>query len=119
VDGRASAKPPPSSRSPRVSPGAASEGQGAGGEDANKKIMAVCRDVLAPLIRADGGEMYIVKIAGDDVHIHLSGACSGCPGASSTRDRILAPILTGAIPKARVVLTTGVRIPEGATKLEG
>jgi Fe-S cluster biogenesis protein NfuA len=88
-------------------------------DEGNQKIVSVCRDVLAPLVRADGGEMYLVKIAGDDVHIHLAGACSGCPGSSLTRDRILAPILAGAMPKIRVVLTTGVRIPEGATKLEG
>ena len=88
------------------------------GEDAQAKALAVLTDVLAPLVRADGGEMYLVKITGDDVHIHLAGACSGCPGSALTRDKVLAPILAGALsPKARVVLTTGVRVPEGATKI--
>lgn len=84
---------------------------------ARDEIAKICREILAPLVRADGGEMYLVKIAGDDVHIHLAGTCAGCPGASLTRDRILAPILTAAVPKVRVVLTTGWRVPEGAEKL--
>jgi Fe-S cluster biogenesis protein NfuA len=89
-------------------------------EAPSEKVIALLSEVLAPLVQADGGEMYLVKIAGDDVHIHLAGACSGCPGSSLTRDRILAPIVAGALsPKARVVLTTGVRVPEGAQKLGG
>jgi Fe-S cluster biogenesis protein NfuA len=97
-----------------------------GGKDAkdealarHDRVLGILTDVLAPLVRADGGELYLVKITGDDVHVHLAGACSGCPGASVTRDRILAPLVTGVLSgKARVVLTTGVRIPEGATKIE-
>jgi Fe-S cluster biogenesis protein NfuA len=86
-------------------------------EGPSKEIVSqICRDVLAPLVRADGGELYLVQIAGDDVHIHLSGTCAGCPGASLTRDKVLGPIITAAMPKARITLTTGFRIPDGATK---
>jgi Fe-S cluster biogenesis protein NfuA len=82
-----------------------------------EQIERVCRELLAQLVRADGGEMHLVRIEGDDVHIHLSGACAGCPGAALTADRVIEPALRAAEPKVRVVLTTGVRIPPGATRL--
>ena len=75
------------------------------------QIERICREILAPLIRADGGEMHLVKLEGDDVHIHLSGACAGCPGAAVTNDQVILPALRSASPKVRVVLTTGIRIP--------
>lgn len=81
------------------------------------QIAKVCREILAPLVKTDGGEMYLVKFDGDDVHIHLAGACAGCPGSTLTSDKVLLPALRTAAPKVRIVLTTGVRIPEGAEKL--
>jgi Fe-S cluster biogenesis protein NfuA len=96
----------PSSRGP--------EQQGKGWD----QVAKVCREILGPLVHADGGEMYLVSVSGEDVHIHLSGTCSGCPGAALTRDRVLSPVVQSALPKARLLLTTGVRIPDGALKIE-
>jgi len=73
------------------------------------QIERICREILAPLIKADGGEMQVVKIEGDDVHIHLSGACAGCPGSAVTQDQVILPALRAAAPKVRVTLTTGIR----------
>ena len=86
-------------------------------EREKEQIGRVCGEILAPLVRADGGEMYLLRIDGDDVHIHLAGACAGCPGAAITSDTMILTVLRTVIPKVRVVLTTGVRIPEGAQKL--
>lgn len=83
-----------------------------------EQIVKLCREILAPLVRADGGEMYVVSVSGDSVHIHLSGACSGCPGASFTREHVIEPLVDAAIPKARVILTTGLKPPPGATKID-
>jgi Fe-S cluster biogenesis protein NfuA len=80
-------------------------------------IERICRDMLAPLIKVDGGEMYLVRVDGDDVYIHLAGACAGCPGAAITHDKVLEPALRAAAPKVRVVLTTGIHVPDGAQKL--
>jgi Fe-S cluster biogenesis protein NfuA len=82
-----------------------------------EQIERSIREVVAPLVRTDGGEVYLVRYDGDDVHIHLSGACAGCPGASLTSSNVIVPALRGAAPKVRVVLTTGVGVPEGARKL--
>jgi Fe-S cluster biogenesis protein NfuA len=87
-------------------------------EDSIKEqITRICREILAPLVKTDGGEMFLLRVDGDDVHIHLSGACAGCPGASMTGDKVFLPALRTALPKVRVVLTTGIRVPEGAQRL--
>jgi len=78
----------------------------------------ICRDVLAPLVRADGGILYLVSAGADDVHIHLAGTCSGCPGAAITRDRMLEPAIKSVFPKAKLRLTTGVRVPPDAEKID-
>jgi len=81
-------------------------------------VAKLCREVLAPLVRADGGVLYLVSVTADDVHIHLAGTCSGCPGASITRDRLLEPALTTVAPKAKLRVTTGWRVPNDAEKIE-
>jgi Fe-S cluster biogenesis protein NfuA len=88
-----------------------------GFDEGIEELLRVCRDVLAPLVAADGGVMYLVKAVGDDVHLHLTGTCAGCPGASLTRDGVIAPVVRTVRPKARVVVTTGFRVPEGAKSL--
>ncbi len=75
------------------------------------QIDRICREVLAPLVRADGGELHLIGYDGDEVHIHLTGVCAGCPGASLTGEKVIVPALRTASPKVRVVLTTGVRTP--------
>jgi Fe-S cluster biogenesis protein NfuA len=86
-------------------------------DDVKENIAKICREILAPLVRSDGGEMYLVRLEGDDLHIHLSGTCAGCPGVSLTGDKVILPALQAAAPKLRVVVTSGVKPPEGAEKL--
>ena len=87
-------------------------------EDPDRILLAkACKDVLAPLVHADGGELYIVRVSSDDVHLHLAGTCSGCPGASFTRDAVITPIVRTVLPKVRVIVTTGFRIPQGAERI--
>ena len=62
------------------------------------QIERVCREVLAPIVKADGGEMYLVRWDGDDVHVHLAGACAGCPGSST--DRRQHPLAGRALARA-------------------
>jgi Fe-S cluster biogenesis protein NfuA len=85
---------------------------------AKEQISKICREIVAPLVTTDGGEIYLVRFDGDDVHIHLAGTCAGCPGASITGDKVILPALRAAVPKVRLVVTTGIRVPDGATKIE-
>lgn len=82
------------------------------------QVTKALSEFVAALVKADGGELYLVSATQDDVHLHLSGTCAGCPGATMTRERLLEPAVHGAAPKATVKVTTGWRVPEGAKKVE-
>ncbi len=81
-------------------------------------VAKACREVLAALIEADGGRMFLVAATNEDVHIHLAGTCSGCPGAELTTSQIVAPALERVVPKAKVRVTTGWILPAGALRME-
>ena len=81
------------------------------------QVMKALAEFVVALVRADGGEIYIVSATSDDVHLHLTGTCAGCPGATMTRERLLEPAVHGAAPKATVRVTTGWRVPEGARRV--
>ena len=84
---------------------------------ARDQVLKMCREILAPLVEADGGEMYLVSVGADEVHVHLAGTCAGCPGAALTRDRLLEPAFASIVPKLTLKVTTGWVVPTGAEKV--
>jgi Fe-S cluster biogenesis protein NfuA len=81
------------------------------------QLLKVCREVIAPMVRADGGEIYLVSVEADHLALHLSGTCAGCPGAVLTTRGIIEPAIHAVAPSARVVVTNGMRVPEGASMI--
>jgi Fe-S cluster biogenesis protein NfuA len=81
-------------------------------------VVKICREVLAPLIEADGGQMFLVSITPEDIHIHLAGTCAGCPGSSFTATSIVGPALLKLAPKSKLKLTTGWRVPAEAERMD-
>jgi Fe-S cluster biogenesis protein NfuA len=79
-----------------------------------EKLLKICEDILAPLIRADGGELFVVAIEPDSISLHLAGKCSGCPGATLTTSAIIEPAIRAIAPSIRVVVTSGFQVPAGA-----
>jgi Fe-S cluster biogenesis protein NfuA len=79
------------------------------------QLLKVCREVIAPLVRADGGELYVVAVEPDHLTLHLAGTCAGCPGAVLTTRGVIEPAVHAIAPSARVVVTSGARVPEGAS----
>jgi Fe-S cluster biogenesis protein NfuA len=59
----------------------------------------------------------LVRFEGEEILLHLTGACSGCPGVAMTQDDIFTPALRAVARQIRVVVTTGFPMPEGAAKL--
>jgi len=41
-------------------------------------------DRIRPLMQADGGDIELVSVAGNNAHVRLTGMCSGCPSAHMT-----------------------------------
>jgi len=83
------------------------------------EIVRVVRDVLAPLVQADGGELFLVSVDDSGVSLHVTGRFSGCPGNTLARRRVLEPLVASAVPGASVTVTSGPLIPKGAQKLDG
>ncbi len=49
-----------------------------------KKVESVIEEEIRPRLRSDGGDIELVDIKDRLVYLKLLGACSGCPGASTT-----------------------------------
>lgn len=78
------------------------------------QIVQICTDVIAPIVRADGGELFVVSIERDCVALHLAGKCAGCPGSNLTSTAIIEPAIHAVAPGIRVVVTSGFQVPTGA-----
>lgn len=83
----------------------------------SEPVMKVIKDVLLPLITADGGELYVVHAADDEVQLHLAGRFAGCPGNTLATRRVIEPLIHKAAPNARVSVTSGAIIPKNARRL--
>lgn len=79
------------------------------------QLLKVLTEIVAPLVRADGGEIYIVAVEPNHLSLHLSGKYAGCPGAPLVVRGIIEPAIRSVAPTARLDVTSGVRIPEGAS----
>jgi Fe-S cluster biogenesis protein NfuA len=74
--------------------------------------------LLAPVIRADGGELYVVRADDSGIALHLAGRYSGCPGNTLARRRVIEPLLRAVSPGADIVITSGVLVPESAERID-
>lgn len=83
-----------------------------------EKVKKALKELVSPLVSADGGTLYFVKATADGVHVHLTGTCAGCPGVTMTRDALVEPVVRSVAASAKVTLTTGPLIPDGAKKLD-
>lgn len=78
------------------------------------QILEIVREIVGPLIRADGGQLYLVALGERSLVLHLSGRFSGCPGNTLARRRVLEPLLAARFPDLRVEITSGPLLPPGA-----
>lgn len=77
----------------------------------------VIREVIAPLIRADGGRVYLLVGPNNALTLHLSGRYAGCAGNTLARRRVIEPALKAIAPQLDVVITSGALIPPNAELL--
>lgn len=60
-------------------------------------------DVIAPLVRRDGGSLTFVARHGDAVELRATGALRGCPGTHWTARGVVLPALQRVLPSLRDV----------------
>ena len=58
---------------------------------------------VRPLLLADGGDIDLVALAGDEVRVRLTGACADCPTSHMTLHVGLETALRHLSPTLRVV----------------
>jgi Fe-S cluster biogenesis protein NfuA len=78
------------------------------------QILEIVREIVAPLVRADGGQIHLVALGERSLTLHLSGRFSGCPGNTLARRRVLEPLLSARFPDLKIEITSGPLLPEGA-----
>lgn len=79
------------------------------------QLLKVLREVIAPLIRADGGEVYIVAVEANHLSLHLAGRYAGCPGSPLVVRGIIEPAVRCVAPTARLDVSCGISVPAGAS----
>jgi Fe-S cluster biogenesis protein NfuA len=85
--------------------------------DTQTEILRVIRDVVGPLLRADGGIVYMVQASDEEVRLHLGGRFAGCAGNTLTTRRVIEPAIFAVAPNAKVTVTSGPILPHGAQLL--
>lgn len=60
-----------------------------------KEVLDECR----PMVRADGGDIELLDVLGDVVHIELTGNCVGCPSSQATLKQGIERRLKNRIPQ--------------------
>jgi len=81
-------------------------------------MLRVVREVVAPLVHADGGRLYVVHAEDDTLDLHLAGRFSGCPGNTLATRRLIEPAIFAVAPGARVTISSGALIPKDAELVE-
>ena len=82
------------------------------------EILTVIREVLAPMVVADGGLLYVVQADAKRVTLHLAGRFAGCPGNQIATRRVIEPAIAAVAPGAELTVTWGRLVPSGATRVE-
>jgi Fe-S cluster biogenesis protein NfuA len=82
------------------------------------EILTVIREVLAPMVVADGGRLYVVQADAERVALHLAGRFAGCPGNQVTTERVIQPAIAAVAPSAELTVTWGRLVPSGAKYIE-
>ncbi len=81
------------------------------------QILEIVREIVGPLVRADGGQLHLVALGERSLSLHLTGRFCGCPGNTLARRRVLEPVLTAHFPDLKIEITAGPLLPPGAELL--
>jgi Fe-S cluster biogenesis protein NfuA len=82
------------------------------------EILSVIKEVLAPMVAADGGRLYVLQADSKLVTLHLAGRFAGCPGNQVATRRVIQPLIAAIAPHAELTVTWGRLVPMGATPVD-
>jgi Fe-S cluster biogenesis protein NfuA len=79
------------------------------------EILTVIREVLAPMVAADGGRLYVIRADAERVDLHLAGRFAGNLVATQ---RVIQPAIAAVAPRAELTVTWGRLVPTGAQAID-
>lgn len=56
-------------------------------------------DKVRPLIQADGGEVWLIKVEGETAYVQMLGACGGCPASNMTLKGAIEAVVSVDVPE--------------------
>ncbi len=62
-------------------------------------------DQIRPALQNDGGDIELVDVIGEEVHVKLKGACVGCPMSALTLARVVEQRIKDAVPEVKKVVS--------------
>jgi Fe-S cluster biogenesis protein NfuA len=97
VAAKAAAPPLPT---PTPTP-AATEATGDGPQLNYDEVWELLDDMVRPALQGDGGDISLIKVEDNDVHVRLTGACSTCPSSIMTMKMGVEALLREEFPQMR------------------
>jgi Fe-S cluster biogenesis protein NfuA len=61
-------------------------------------------DKVRPMIQADGGEVWLIKVEGGTAYVQMLGACGGCPASNMTLKGAIEAVVSADVPEITEVL---------------
>jgi Fe-S cluster biogenesis protein NfuA len=80
---------------------AATETTGDGPELNYDEVWELLDDMVRPALQGDGGDISLIKVEDNDVHVRLTGACSTCPSSIMTMKMGVEALLREEFPQMR------------------
>jgi len=56
-------------------------------------------DKVRPIIQADGGEVWLVRVEGGTAFVQMLGACGGCPASTMTLKGAIEAVVCSDVPE--------------------
>jgi Fe-S cluster biogenesis protein NfuA len=75
----------------------------ANGASVEERVNAAL-DKVRPGIQADGGEVWLIRVADGVAVVQMLGACGGCPASTMTLKGAIEAVVTAEVPEVREVV---------------
>jgi Fe-S cluster biogenesis protein NfuA len=80
-------------------------------EDLQKRIEAAL-DSIRPYLKADGGDVKVLKIENETLTLELLGACGSCPMSTMTLKAGVEEAIVRAVPEIKKVEAINITQPD-------
>jgi hypothetical protein len=81
-------------------------------------IRGALSEMLAPLVAAEGGQVYFEEVGDEEVSLHWAGRYAGSPAAGLLHEEVAVPLVQQVAPGTLVKWSSGRLVPAKAELIE-